>query len=52
MIYNIMYNIIITLTNIISVGLPMYLIEKFAYGKHETSFNDEKIGYKNAEVVK
>lgn len=48
----IMYNIPITLTNLLGVGLPMYIIEKFAYGKHRKSCNHERVEHKRIEVVK
>ena len=47
----IMYNIPITLTNLFSVGIPMYIIEKFAYGKHKKSRNYERIEHKEIEVI-
>lgn len=47
----IMYNIPITLTNLFSVGLPMYIIEKFAYGKHKKSRNYARIEHKKIEVI-
>lgn len=46
-----MYNIPITLTNLFSVGIPMYIIEKFAYGKHKKSRNYERIEHKEIEVI-
>lgn len=39
----IMYNIPITLTNLFSVGIPMYIIERLAYGKHNKPHNYEII---------
>ncbi len=47
----IMYNIPITLTNLFGVGLPMYIIEKFAYRKHKKSRNYERIEHKKIEVI-
>lgn len=39
----IMYNIPITLTNLFSVGVPMYIIEKLAYGKYNKPHNYERM---------
>lgn len=51
----VMYNVPITLTNLISVGLPMYLIEKFAYEKNEKMLNfkrkEHKMGHKKIGVI-
>ncbi|NLL44935.1 MAG: oligosaccharide repeat unit polymerase [Mollicutes bacterium] len=47
----IMYNIPITLTNLFGVGLPMYIIENYAYRKHKKSRNYERIEHKKIEVI-
>lgn len=46
----IMYNIPITLTNLFSVGIPMYIIEKFANRKRNYPCNYERMG-KKIEVI-
>lgn len=47
----IMYNIQITLTNLISIGLPMYVIEKITYRNKKKAF-DYKMSENNNGVIK
>lgn len=41
----VMYNILITLTNIFSVAVPLYIIEIFAYGKNKNLSNNKIVKF-------